>query len=37
MAKVKEAERIHNIWRSVNSEERVKWQTDSQRGYETKS
>ena len=34
MAKVKEAERIHSLWRSVNTEERMKWQSDSQRGYD---
>ncbi len=34
MAKVKTAERIHDVWRSANSQERIKWQVDSQRGYD---
>jgi len=34
MAKIKESERIHSLWKSVNSEERMKWQSDSQRGYD---
>ena len=34
MARVKTSERIYNMWRSANSSERIKWQSDSQRGYD---
>jgi len=34
LAKIKTSERIHDVWRSANSQERIKWQVDSQRGYD---
>ena len=33
-AKSKTSERIYNMWRTSNSEERVKWQSASQKGYD---
>jgi len=32
--KSKTSERIYNMWRTSNSEERVKWQSASQKGYD---
>jgi len=34
MARIKKAERIYQMWNSANSEERIKWQSDSQKGYD---
>ena len=34
MARTKKAERIYQMWNSANSEERIKWQSDSQKGYD---
>ena len=34
MARVKTSERIYNMWKSANSSERIKWQSDSQKGYD---
>jgi len=34
MARTKKAERIYQMWNSANSEERVKWQSDSQKGFD---
>ena len=34
MARTKKAERIYQMWISANSEERTKWQSDSQKGYD---
>jgi len=34
MAKMKTSERVYNMWRTANSEERVKWQSSSQKGYD---
>tara|TARA_R110002012_G_scaffold78822_1_gene200698 strand:- start:5955 stop:8165 length:2211 start_codon:yes stop_codon:yes gene_type:complete len=34
MARKNKADRIYQMWRSANSEERIKWQADSQKGYD---
>ena len=34
MARKKPSERIYKMWTSANSEERIKWQSDSQKGYD---
>jgi hypothetical protein len=34
VARTKKAERIYQMWNSANSEERIKWQSDSQKGYD---
>ena len=34
MARTKKAERIYQMWNSANSEERIKWQSDSQKGFD---
>jgi len=34
MARTKKSERIYQMWNSSNSHERVKWQSDSQVGYD---
>jgi hypothetical protein len=34
MARKKPSERIYKMWNSANSQERVKWQSDSQKGYD---
>lgn len=34
MASKKTAERIFNLWQAADSKERVKWQSDSQKGYD---
>jgi hypothetical protein len=34
MARKKASERIYSMWNSSNSQERVKWQSDSQKGYD---
>ena len=34
MARTKKADRIYQMWKSANSEERIKWQSESQKGYD---
>jgi len=34
MARTKKSERIYEMWNSSNSQERVKWQSNSQKGYD---
>ena len=34
MARTKKAERIYEMWNSANGEERIKWQSNSQKGYD---
>ena len=34
MARTKKAERIYQLWSAANSEERIKWQSNSQKGYD---
>jgi len=34
MARTNKAERIYQMWNSSNSEERIKWQSDSQKGFD---
>ena len=34
MARTKKAARIYQMWNSANSEERIKWQSDSQKGFD---
>lgn len=34
MARKNKADRIYQMWKSANSEERIKWQSESQKGYD---
>ena len=34
MARKKQSERIYQMWNASNCEERIKWQSDSQKGYD---
>jgi len=34
MARTKKSERIYQMWNASNCEERIKWQSDSQKGYD---
>jgi len=34
MARTKKSERIYQMWSTANSQERIKWQSESQKGYD---
>ena len=34
VSRTKKSERIYQMWNSANSEERIKWQSDSQKGFD---
>ena len=34
MARTKKSERVYKMWNSANSQERIKWQSNSQKGYD---